>query len=210
MLESCIRVQLGWESEPLALLGHSLYNYVIQYFEIGDIIFIKVPREDRTSTDNRRLFGRILEEPYSHRYKILTSSGVIKRLIPTKELGIVDESLWSDIIIPTTTATVTLAYAAKEASTSIRVGISCQCKGNCNSKRCKCHKEGRQCTIHCHQDDHDCGNLSELTTRTEITLVERLRRKRARADTIGNRGQSRTARAIREWVMFASGPEHIR
>jgi hypothetical protein len=93
MLESCIRVQLGWESEPLALLGHSLYNYVIQYFEIGDIIFIKVPREDRTSTDNRRLFRRILKELYSYRYKILTSSKVIKRFIPIKELGIVDESL---------------------------------------------------------------------------------------------------------------------
>ena len=119
--------------------------------------------------------------------------------LPIKELDIVDESLWSDIIIPTTTAIVTLVYAAKEASTSIRVGISCQCKGNCNSKRCKCHKEGRQCIIHCHQDDHDCGNLSELTTRIEIALVERPRRKRARADTIGNRGQSRTARANGEW-----------
>ncbi len=36
------------------------------------------------------LFGRILEEPYSYRYRILTSAGAIKRLIPTKELGIVD------------------------------------------------------------------------------------------------------------------------
>jgi hypothetical protein len=47
----------------------------IQHFEIGDIVSIKVPREDRTATDNRRrLFGRVLEEPYSHRYKILTYS----------------------------------------------------------------------------------------------------------------------------------------
>src|ERR1700712_4155529 len=50
----------------------------IQHFDIGDIISLKVPREDRTSTDNRRLFGRVLEEPYSHRYKILTYSGIIK------------------------------------------------------------------------------------------------------------------------------------
>jgi hypothetical protein len=40
----------------------------IQHFDIGAIVSIKVPREDRTSTDNKRLFARILEEPYPHRY----------------------------------------------------------------------------------------------------------------------------------------------
>jgi transposase InsO family protein len=158
----------------------------IQHFEIGDIVSLKVPREDRTSTDNRRLFGRILNEPYSYRYKVLTSSGIIKRLIPIKELGIVAEALWSDIIIPETTKEVTLGLAAREASTSSRVGISCQCKGPCSTKRCKCYKEGKQCSVHCHRDENECGNLSDLVVRTEIALVDRPRRKRARADTVGN------------------------
>ena len=57
------------------------------------IVSLKVPREDRTSTDNKCLFGRILEEPYSHRYKVITLSGVIKRLIPTKGLGVVEQAL---------------------------------------------------------------------------------------------------------------------
>jgi hypothetical protein len=158
----------------------------IQHFDIGDIVSLKVPREDRTSTDNRRLFGRILEEPYSHRYKVLTCSGIIKRLIPTKELGVVATALWSDINIPKTTKEVTLGLAAREASTSARVGISCQCKGPCNTKRCKCYKENKQCSVHCHRDDNECGNLSGLVTRTEIALVDRPRRKRARANTAGN------------------------
>ncbi|OBT68603.1 hypothetical protein VE03_01829, partial [Pseudogymnoascus sp. 23342-1-I1] len=38
----------------------------IQHFDIGAIVSIKVPREDRTSTDNKRLFAQILEEPYPH------------------------------------------------------------------------------------------------------------------------------------------------
>jgi hypothetical protein len=158
----------------------------IQHFNIGDIVSLKVPREDRTSTDNRRLFGRILQEPYSHRYKVLTYSGIIKRLIPTKELGVVEQALWSDIVIPDTIKEVTLGLAAREASTSARVGISCQCKGPCSTKRCRCFKEGKQCSVHCHRDDHDCGNLSGLAIRTEIALIERPRpsRKRARADTI--------------------------
>ncbi|KFZ20705.1 hypothetical protein V502_03049, partial [Pseudogymnoascus sp. VKM F-4520 (FW-2644)] len=98
----------------------------IQHFNIGAIVSIKVPREDRTSTDNRRLFARILEELYPHRYQVLTPSGIIQRLIPTKSLGVVDQALWSDILIPTSTKQVTLGLAAREASTSARVGISCQ------------------------------------------------------------------------------------
>jgi hypothetical protein len=158
----------------------------IQHFEVGDVVSLKVPREDRTSTDNRRLFGRILDEPYPHRYKILTHSGIIQRLLPTKGLGVVEKALWSDIFIPESTKEVSLGLAAREASTSARVGISCQCKGLCNTKRCRCYKEGKKCSVHCHRDDHDCGSLSGLAVRTETALVERPRRKRARADTIGN------------------------
>jgi hypothetical protein len=158
----------------------------IQHFNIRAIVSIKVPREDRTSTDNKRLFARILEEPYPHRYRILTCSGIIQRLIPTKSLGVVEQALWSDILIPTSTKEVTLGLAAREASTSARVGISCQCKGQCSTKRCRCYKETKECSVHCHNDDHNCGNLSGLSTRTEIALVERPKRKRARADTVGN------------------------
>ena len=161
-------------------------NHDIQHFKIGDIVSLKVPREDRTATDNRRLFARILEELYPHRYKVLTLSGRIQRLIPTKGLGIVDKALWPDIIIPDSMNAVTLALAAREASTSIRIGISCQCKGLCNTKRCRCYKEDKKCSVHCHRDEHECGNLSGLAVRTEIALVDRPRRKRARADTAGN------------------------
>jgi hypothetical protein len=62
----------------------------IQHFEIRAIVFIKVPKEDRTSTDNKQHFVHILEEPYPYRYKVLTLSGIIKCLIPTKSLGVVD------------------------------------------------------------------------------------------------------------------------
>jgi hypothetical protein len=154
----------------------------IQHFEIGAIVSIKVPREDRTSTDNKRLFAQILEEPYPHRYQILTASGIIQRLIPTKSLGVVEQALWGDIVILTSTKEVSLRVAAREASTSARVGISCQCKGLCSTKRCRCYKEAKECSVHCHNDDHDCGNLSGLTTRTEIALVERPKRKRARVE----------------------------
>ncbi len=154
----------------------------IQHFKTGDIVSLKVPREDRTSTDNRRLFRRILGEPHPHRYKVLTCSGIIQ----PKGLGAVNEALWSDIIIPDSIKEVTLSLAAREGSISARVGVSCQYKGSCNTKRCRCFKEDKKCSVHCHRDDYDCGNLSNLVIRTEIVLVGRPRRKRARVDIIGN------------------------
>lgn len=116
----------------------------------------------------------------------LTASGVIKRLIPTKGLSAVNKSLWPDISIPMTTKEVTLTEAARDASTSARVGVSCQCKGECSTKRCRCYKEDKECTVHCHREDHNCGNQSGLAIRAELALVERPKRKRARADTVGN------------------------
>jgi hypothetical protein len=148
---------------------------------------LKVPRENRTATDNRRLLERILTEPYPYRYTILTLSGLIKRLIPTKELGIVEKALWSDIIIPDSIKEVILGLTAREVSTSAQVGISCQYKGSCNKKRCKCYKESKQYSVHCYRDKNECGNLSGLTTRTEIALADRPWKKRARDDTTGNR-----------------------
>jgi hypothetical protein len=170
----------------VAMIRKYTKKHDIQHFDIGAIVSLKIPREDRTSTDNKRIFARILEEPYLYRYQVITVSGIIKRLIPTKSLRVVEQALWADILIPTSTKQVALGLAAREASTSARVGISCQCKGLCSTKRCRCYKEAKECSVHCHNDDHDCSNLSGLTTRTEIALVERPKRKRARADTVGN------------------------
>lgn len=122
---------------------------------------MKVPREDRTSTDNRRLFARILEEPYSHGYKVITLSGVISRLTPTKQLGAVEKVLWSDIVIPYSIKEGELDLAGREASTSQRVGVSCQCKGLYSAKRCRWYKENKECSIYCHGVDHECGTYQD-------------------------------------------------
>ncbi|KAK9444015.1 integrase core domain-containing protein [Metarhizium brunneum] len=124
------KAQKATQKAKLRMMQKYSKQHTIQHFNIGDIFSIKVPREDRTSTDNRRLFGRILEEPYAHRYRILTTSGVIKRLIPTKGLSAVNDSLWPDITIPRTTKEVTLTEAARDASTSARVWVSCQSENN--------------------------------------------------------------------------------
>lgn len=100
-------------------------NRRIQHFEIGDIISIKIPREDRTGTDNKRLFGKILSEPYPHRYQVVTASGLLKRLIPTKSIVAVDRTLWQDIYIAESNIKISLREAAKDASSSTHIRITC-------------------------------------------------------------------------------------
>ena len=68
----------------------------IQQFDISDIVSLKVPRDDRSLTDNSCLFGCILKEPYSHRYKVWPDSGIIKCLISTRGLGVVEEAFGLD------------------------------------------------------------------------------------------------------------------
>ncbi|RFU26806.1 hypothetical protein B7463_g9535, partial [Scytalidium lignicola] len=184
------KAQQSTQKARVRMVEKYLKKHDIQHFDIGDIVSIKVPREDRTVTDNRRLFGRILDEPHSHRYKVITQSGIINRLMPTKDLRVVDKSLWPDITILESTKQITLTLATREASTSQRIRISCQCKGQYSTKRYRCFKEGKDCTVHCHKDEHDCGRLSRLAICTEQALIEpessNSRRKRARADTVSN------------------------
>ncbi|KFZ05866.1 hypothetical protein V502_09939, partial [Pseudogymnoascus sp. VKM F-4520 (FW-2644)] len=87
------RAQEATQKARIKMVKKYAKQHDIQHFSVNDIVSLKVPREDRTSTDNKRLFARILDEPYSHRYKVITLSGVIKRLIPTKGLGVIEQAL---------------------------------------------------------------------------------------------------------------------
>ncbi len=102
---------------------------------------------------------------------------------------------------------------AERGSTSTRVRASCQCNDNCNTKRFRCFEEDLRCSVHCHKDEHECENLSNLVDRTEVGLLEKAHGdKRMRTNTIGDsftvnplgqpsqaRGQS-CLRPSRDWV----------
>jgi hypothetical protein len=140
----------------------------------GDIVAIKLPRETRTNTDNKRLFGRILAMPYKDRYKLQTIYGRIDRLMPTRELIALPKVLQDSINCNGPSGEIALSRAALEASNSDRVIISCKCKKQCNTRRCRCFKESQKCSVHCHDSaEHDCGFLSDLSVRTEVAMIEK-------------------------------------
>ena len=81
---------------------------------------------------------------------------------------------------------ITLAYAARQESTSTSTPVACSCKKGCKTARCQCKKNRQNCSIACHGEDIDCGNLSSLATRTEKGLVHHADKCR-RANTAGDR-----------------------
>lgn len=146
-------------------------KYIIEQFETGDIVALKIPRALRTSTDNRRLFCEVLDRPHRNRYQLRCRWGILDRFFPTKDLDRVEASIARSVLLePRISTSISLQAAAAHASTSVRVRISCQCRNDCKTRRCRCIKEQKKCSIHCHEDEHDCGNLSQLSERTQHAL----------------------------------------
>jgi hypothetical protein len=152
---------------------HSKDHY-IEVFTTGEIVAVKLPVGTRTSTDNKRIYARVLAAPHDHRYQLQTVWGVVDRLFPVKDLVRVPLSVAASYDIQGPAKKLSLKKVAEHASTSERVVISCKCKGLCYNKRCNCFKNQVKCSVHCHSDaEHDCGFLASLVLRTEIGLGEK-------------------------------------
>jgi hypothetical protein len=85
---------------------------------------------------------------------------------------------------------LSLKKVAEYASLADQVIISCKCKGLCVTKRYKCFKEGKKCSVHCYDSaEHDCGFLASLALRIEVAMKDNPAKKRGtkrlRADTMG-------------------------
>jgi hypothetical protein len=70
-----------------------------------------------------------------------------------------------------------------------RVIISYKCKGLCVTKRYKCFKEGKKCSVHYYNSvEHDCKFLTSLALYIKViikdNLVKKRRMKRLRANII--------------------------
>ena len=145
-------------------------------FSLGEQVSIAVPALDRASTDDRRLFGRIIGlHPDYNSYQILTKYGVLDRNYPVSELNPLPMEFDIGIPDPPPTAVVTLHHCAAQESTSEKVPVHCNCRDQktwCTTRRCACVKAEAKCSIACHggtnQDNTpDCPNISSMATRTQ-------------------------------------------
>jgi hypothetical protein len=114
----------------------------------------------------------------------------VERLFLIKELIRVVKIVADQIEVRGPKTKLSLKKVAEYASSADRVIISCKCKGLCATKRYKCFKEGKKCSVHCHElAEHDCGFLTSLALRTKLALkdnpVKKRGTKRLRANTTG-------------------------
>lgn len=154
------------------------YNkkWTVDEFEKGNIIALKIPRAIRTSTDNLRLFCVVVDRPHRNSYELRCRHGLLTRFYATRNLERVPDDVAATIEIRSVAKKITLARAAELESTSTHIRISSQCKGQCG-KRCRCIKEKvERSLIHCHREDHDCGNLAppatDLCTKQKSTQTQ--------------------------------------
>lgn len=141
------------------------YNqkWTVDEFKKRDVIVLKISRAVRTSTDNLRLFCVVVDRPHRNSYELRCRHGLLSRLYATKNLERVPDDVAATIEIPSVDKKISLTRAAQLESTSTRVLISCQCRGQCG-KRCRCIKQKVECSpVHCHREEHDCGNLAPPT-----------------------------------------------
>ncbi|KAI9765297.1 MAG: hypothetical protein M1840_007496 [Geoglossum simile] len=159
--------------------------HTITIFKERDHVSIAVPAHDRGPTDSKCIFGKILnvDESKPDCYQVITVYGVLDRLFPVKDLLPLPATIPLDIPSKRMKR-ITLAYAACQESTSSATPVTCSCKRGCTSSRCQCKKYKQKCSIACHEEGIDCGNLSSLATRTEKSIVQH-RTKCRRANTKG-------------------------
>lgn len=144
----------------------------VNSYYVGQHISLKVPREDRAPTDEKRVFCVILEIPHEDSYKLCTSYGPLKRLYGGKDIEDISQNI--DIGFDVEKAKVlketNLHNVAKLNSSALFMSIRCSCKVNC-SGRCKCLKNKVGCSVYCHGDaNFICDNDKGIQTRTEISL----------------------------------------
>jgi len=119
----------------------------VEIFTVGQYVTVKVPREDRRSTDNRRLLCRVVGVARSttkRGYQLRCEYGLLQWLWSTSALAGVTAAIQQhqgDVISLSQSGNeITLAQAAANASTSNRAGVSCNCKKTCDTRHCSTGK----------------------------------------------------------------------
>ncbi|KAI9789610.1 MAG: hypothetical protein M1816_005919 [Peltula sp. TS41687] len=104
-------------------------QHTIEQFQEGDVVTLKIPKEDRTAADNRRIPCIVVKVLHPDRHQFQTEYGILKTHYPVRELLQVPSDVASEmrtrIAQAGITKQITLHRAAALASTSDRVGVSC-------------------------------------------------------------------------------------
>ena len=140
------------------------YNKInnVEVFEEGDLVRLKIPVEDRCTTDNKRIFCRVVKVKHGNRYALQCQYGILQGFYRTKNMDRLCATIPHQIPAyeKGSHRELTLREAARLQSPAALIQVRCGCKGNCATIRCSCFKAKVDCTLHCHgrNDGMHCTN----------------------------------------------------
>jgi hypothetical protein len=128
----------------------------IKEYQIGDLVRVAVPKIDRFSVDRPTLPCKIIEKTENNKYGLGSKFGTIEIYYAANELEPLGTAAFPELNeIPSNKISVREAARLQSIGT-LSVGI-CNCKGECNSNKCRCKKAGGICGSRCHSG-HSCQN----------------------------------------------------
>jgi hypothetical protein len=136
----------------------------VRVWENGEIVTVKIPKQDRPAGTHNKLFARILQRKRQN-YQLQTRCGVINKYVGCRQLGWVNPALY-DVYSSDLGNNIT-KISMRTAARDGRVGAErhcCTCKKMPCGNRCGCVKQGVQCTIYCHgrtRDHVDCPHNAQ-------------------------------------------------
>ena len=126
-------------------------------FNVNDTISVKIPKDDRNSTDLVRLPGIITNKSSGTQptYRVITEFGTLKKRYSSSNLMPFN----GKVKLPNNiTKVVTLREAARESNN--HEVVFCHCKGDCSSRRCRCFSQQCLCSSRCHSGHNkNCDNF---------------------------------------------------
>ncbi len=133
-------------------------------FNAGDHVYLKIPKIDRGQCSGNSIPCMVLNVNTTGGHKLRCEHGVIRQRMPVNQLRKANTDLAfnfsaNDNFLSVPVVTVTsVATILSNASKSI---TTCNCRGGCEKKSCRCKKAGNLCTSKCHKG-HICSNKDPI------------------------------------------------
>eukprot|EP00112_Aurelia_sp_Birch-Aquarium-sp1_P014510 Seg314.4 transcript_id=Seg314.4/GoldUCD/mRNA.D3Y31 product="hypothetical protein" protein_id=Seg314.4/GoldUCD/D3Y31 len=126
-------------------------HIIIEEFQVGENVSGKIPKQDRISSDNKRLACVVVDKRGGRTpsYRLACSSGTLDRRVTTFDTMHYPGRV--EINKNNLNKSVSLRQAAREASVVKASALSCKCKKGCTGKTCVCRKDGKVCSSRCHK-----------------------------------------------------------
>jgi len=136
------------------------YNIHKHAYNIGDFVKIQIAKIDRGPGDRNSLPCKITRVLKDDMYQLVCKFGVLQNAFTASKIQPLGPQQFQELENPPMDQAVTLVEASRLQSAALGRDVTCNCKGNCLSGRCRCRKENVPCGSGCHPTNNACKRKS--------------------------------------------------